>query len=1392
MSSVIRSESAGRVEIDRDEQLPQVPSGAHARLKFRGPDGQTVEKDVLRYTTLIGSGANCNIQLLDSVIDEAHCIVTLESGRLHIRDLRSKSGTHVNGDAVQTATLRDGDQIQIGRFTFELETSLPHADASAESQIPTTAPDGSPAVAELQFSGPNGEPLTKNVLRPTTVIGSAAGCNVQLIAHDIGPAHCVVTVENGLLRVRDLRSPSGTRINGVSVELATLSDGDKLDVGSFSFVLRSNLQPRPSAAGNVGVLADDDAQQQLAEACRRLEDDTAQFREQERKLAEQREALLSAEAEFEHAQQSLQTAQKQLQSEQEQLSQERERFDQQRQSAEEAERELADQQSQLQADLQELQRQQQELQSQTDAQQANARELEQASAALESERESFAEQEQQFQAARTQFEKSEQDHQRQQDELSAQRTDFDRQQAEFEKLSDELTQQRTEVESARDDVANQLQQLENNRAAIDESRQQLETAQQQHQSEVAKFEAQWLKLEEQKERDQTAAEELRARQNDLESRQAESLEQQSVLQADRDKLEAERRELHAQQEQGHSQLESHTQQIETQQEELEALRGALDARQNELDSREQAATAQQQQLQQQADDLQAERGHLEQLAAENERQIADIEQLRNALETDRAALAEQQQQLQAAESEHQQNLAVLQQQRAELAAQKESVDSEAAEQGQRRDEFESGLQRLVTQTKQLQTDRALFQETLDQFEADRQAFQLTAAASKADAGRVSELSREIESQREQLVADQQKLHAQQAELRAQLKQFEEQSTQFDSAQQSLKSDEERLQQAQNEHQTTIDEFQKLRESFESEKQSLHDERTQLESASKGLRQEVAAFEADWEEFQQDQQSAERVVTEQLESLEQQRATFDEQQQQYEQSQQELQEQSTQLQQERQDLEVERRNLDELQAEVAQRQERCDVQQLEVQELAQRLEQERASLEKRESTLSEEREQLESALSEHQRQLAEFAAHKEEVDEQHRKLTAGLYDGEEDFLSDSDEFRVEREDFHLEGSGGPGNEFLDEPAEDDSVAAVSTTSLAGGGIGRTQIEWLLEGRRYRGFFIGRYRILELLGTGSTGWLYEAEDTSDGRSVALKVLSAQHLNDAGMRARFDLEARALLDANHPSVIRALETGTVDDAQYLVMEVAYGATMQELIDRQGPLPYSQACDLVMQAARGLQHIHEAGIIHRDIKPANLLCMHNGELKIIDFGLALIRGDAEELALKIDFGHDCMGTPDFIPPEQAADSFSVDATADIYSLGCTLYTALVGEPPFQVEAVAEKIKAHREQTPPSVSELVSDVPLELSDAISKMMSKDCSDRYQTAAEVVQFLKPFAEQTAIYFDFREILESRAATAKKRMFMLANRDMGRAVTNTDVKRNANDESKTAEPELTGS
>lgn len=309
----------------------------------------------------------------------------------------------------------------------------------------------------------------------------------------------------------------------------------------------------------------------------------------------------------------------------------------------------------------------------------------------------------------------------------------------------------------------------------------------------------------------------------------------------------------------------------------------------------------------------------------------------------------------------------------------------------------------------------------------------------------------------------------------------------------------------------------------------------------------------------------------------------------------------------------------------------------------------------------------------------------------------------------------------------------------------------------QAERLLLGRS-RGFLIDHYKILGILGFGGMGRIYVAEDMLTGEEVALKVLTERHEVDASMLERLKLEAKAGLMLNHPKVVRTLEVGHTGAVTYVVMEYVQGLTLHEVIVTQGPIPWPQACDVIAQAAEGLHHAHKAGLVHRDVKPANVIVTSEGEAKILDFGLALLKDDEEaEFALAMIFGHDCLGTADYISPEQSLHSHDVDARADIYSLGCTLYFILTGQVPFPVNTVAEKLLAQRMKVPPPISTYISDVPQGVLDIISKMMAKKLEDRYQTADEVAEDLKKFAKRTPLPFDFQRILMARAREASRRM-----------------------------------
>jgi serine/threonine protein kinase len=328
----------------------------------------------------------------------------------------------------------------------------------------------------------------------------------------------------------------------------------------------------------------------------------------------------------------------------------------------------------------------------------------------------------------------------------------------------------------------------------------------------------------------------------------------------------------------------------------------------------------------------------------------------------------------------------------------------------------------------------------------------------------------------------------------------------------------------------------------------------------------------------------------------------------------------------------------------------------------------------------------------------------------------------------------------------------------SAEEVARTFVAENLLTQFQVDRLLDGR-YRGFFIGPYQVLHILGSGGMGWVYVGVNRKTGQRVALKVLAERHSPDAGMVARFRLEAKAGERLKHPGIVRVYELGEAGSQHYIAMELVEGISLQEMMDRQkGPMPVDQACDIVYHAANALSFAHAAGMVHRDVKPANILVDQSGGVKILDFGLALLGKEErdEEFSLAMIFGHDCLGTADFIAPEQSYDSFKVDGRADIYSLGGTLYSALTGKPPFAHQPITQRLQANRTMTPRPLRSLNPDVPPGLAAIVEKMMAKEPEKRFASASEAAEALKPYARRRPASFVFQEILDLRAADARRR------------------------------------
>jgi serine/threonine protein kinase len=300
-------------------------------------------------------------------------------------------------------------------------------------------------------------------------------------------------------------------------------------------------------------------------------------------------------------------------------------------------------------------------------------------------------------------------------------------------------------------------------------------------------------------------------------------------------------------------------------------------------------------------------------------------------------------------------------------------------------------------------------------------------------------------------------------------------------------------------------------------------------------------------------------------------------------------------------------------------------------------------------------------------------------------------------------------------------------------AVSEHLIGQNSITRWQAEKLLQGK-HKGFFLGKYRLLSLLGRGGMSSVYLAEHTLMRRRCAIKVLPAKRVADSSYLARFHREAQAVASLDHPNIVRAYDVDqqTDRDAEihFLVMEYVDGLSLQDLVIRDGPLPYADAADHVRQAAVGLAHAHKAGMVHRDVKPANLLLDPQGTIKILDLGLARFFGGSDEgPALTLKHEEKVLGTADYLAPEQALDSHTVDIRADIYSLGGTFYYLLTGHPPFNEGTLAQRLLSHQSKEPPSIEIDRADVPASLVEIVRKMMAKRPDDRFSTAQELADAL---------------------------------------------------------------
>jgi serine/threonine protein kinase len=263
-------------------------------------------------------------------------------------------------------------------------------------------------------------------------------------------------------------------------------------------------------------------------------------------------------------------------------------------------------------------------------------------------------------------------------------------------------------------------------------------------------------------------------------------------------------------------------------------------------------------------------------------------------------------------------------------------------------------------------------------------------------------------------------------------------------------------------------------------------------------------------------------------------------------------------------------------------------------------------------------------------------------------------------------------------------------------------------------------------LGPFQILALLGKGGMGRVFLARDGRNNELLALKVLPPRKARaKERLLARFRREMEMSQRVAHPNLARTYEVGVLGGVYYIAMEFIPGKSLYRLVQEGGPLPLPRAANLLAEVAAGLDHAHAQGLIHRDLKPSNVMVTPHDHAKVLDLGLALMQGEPPDAVEVVGGEGYVVGSVDYIAPEQTENAARVDARADIYGLGCTLYFALTGRPPFTGGSARDKIQRHRDQEAEPLTQLNPAVPDPFAALVGQMMAKNPEQRMPTAAHV-------------------------------------------------------------------
>ncbi len=295
-----------------------------------------------------------------------------------------------------------------------------------------------------------------------------------------------------------------------------------------------------------------------------------------------------------------------------------------------------------------------------------------------------------------------------------------------------------------------------------------------------------------------------------------------------------------------------------------------------------------------------------------------------------------------------------------------------------------------------------------------------------------------------------------------------------------------------------------------------------------------------------------------------------------------------------------------------------------------------------------------------------------------------------------------------------------------AAALADRLIKEGILTGYQARRLLK-EKSQGLVVGRYVILDRLGSGSMGRVYKAHHLMMDRSVALKIIAPEIASNERVLARFQREMKMVGRLDHPNVVRAFDADQVHNILYIVMEYVPGQSLSQRL-RAGPIPPADMMHYAAQAALGLAHAHGQGIVHRDVKPSNLLLTEDRQVKVLDLGLGVLM-EADSQATFATADGIAVGTVDYMSPEQACGR-DVDGRSDLFSLGCSMYHLMTGRLPYPGDSPLERLSKRIGGRPAPITEIRSDLPPGYVQVLDKLLAHKPQDRFQTAAEAAEALQ--------------------------------------------------------------